>query len=223
MPIFSDILYLDNIENEFELMKEFTFKLQEKEEVYKGYNLRRNARAHLEFDSNDSVYKIPRNNLKNGDKINIVDLNGNSQVFTIINREFRKVKEEDFNNSFINSSNDESNLKSIDCDIRYSNKEMEWIIVGSAPVEMEDRIIMFSKDNKILIFSSWGNQLIYSARYDKLDKDNYVINNLKVALRPIDLTDREYIDKFKFQIKCHLDDLNWIDKWSNENYNQIKN
>lgn len=223
MPIFSDIIYLKNFENEMKLMKEFTFKLKEKEEIYKGYNLRINSKTQLEFDSNDSVYKIPRKNLKNGDKINIISLNGNSKVFTIINREFRKVKEEDFNHTSITSCNDQSNLKSIDCDIHYTNKEMEWIIVGTAPVEMEDRIIMFSKGNKILIFSSWGNQLIYSATFDKLDEDNYVINNLNVVLRPIDLTDSQYIDKFKFQIKCHLDNLNWINKWSNENYNKIKN
>tara|TARA_B100000963_G_C22367288_1_gene554287 strand:- start:53 stop:724 length:672 start_codon:yes stop_codon:yes gene_type:complete len=223
MPIFADIIYLDRNENEFELVNEFIFKFPKNGKEFKGYNLRMNSKNQLEFDSNDSVYKIPRQHLKNGDKIIINDLNGNTQEFAIIGREFRKVKEEDFKNSSISSYNDQSNLKSIECNICYSKKEMEWILVGTAPAEMEDRIIMYSKDNRIFIFSSWGGQLIYSAKYKKLDDKYYVINNLNIALQPAELTDKQYIDKFKFQLKCHLDYLNWIDKWSNENYNQIKN
>lgn len=217
MPIFSDIIYLEYIENEFEFSEEFTFKLSAHEEVYKGYNLRINSKSQLEFDSNDSVYKIPRHNLISGDKISIENLKGNSCEFKVINREFRKVREEDFVNSTLNK--DISQLKSIDCDIRFSTEEMQWILVGTAPVDMDDRIVMFSKDNNIMIFSSWGGQLIYSAKYEKVDAENYTINNLLVALRPIDLSDGEYVNKFKLQLQYHIDHRNWIDKWSNENFN----
>ena len=99
MPIFADIIYLDRNENEFELVNEFIFKFPKNGKEFKGYNLRMNSKNQLEFDSNDSVYKIPRQHLKNGDKIIINDLNGNTQEFAIIGREFRKVKEEDFKNS----------------------------------------------------------------------------------------------------------------------------
>ena len=219
MPIFSDIIYLESIENEFELLKEFNFKLSAKEEVYKGYNLRINSKSQLEFDSNDSVYKIPRQYLVSGDKITIDDLKGNSYDFKVINREFRKVKEDDFENSKLNS--DTSQLKSIDCDLRFTDEEMQWILVGTAPVDMSDRIVMFSKENIIKIFSSWGGQLFYCAKYERLDKENYVVNNLKVAIRAIEMTDKEYIDKFRFQLEYHLDDLNWINKCSTENYIKV--
>ena len=129
----------------------FKFQINNLNFELEGFSLKKNSNDRYEFISIDTVYKVPFEKLTKGDEITIFTgaNKTKSEKAIIIERNFLKQKEENFKN--LNFENTENNPRfvSISCKIKFNKKEMDWILIGSSPIEMEDRIVMYSKDNRV--------------------------------------------------------------------------
>ena len=218
MPLFLEKIVVKGNLGELKFDRGFKFQIDNLNFELEGFSLKKNRNDRFEFISNDTVYKVPIEKLSRGDEIRIFadDNKMKSEKAILIERDFLRQKEGNFKNLKVENTENNPRFLSINCKIKFNKKEMDWILIGSCPIEMEDRIVMYSKDDRILIYASWTGALYYDAKYKKIGDDEFLIYTLKAVKRKVEFSQRDFISDFKSKLEGHLNHRNWINKWSKE-------
>ncbi|MEL6832004.1 MAG: hypothetical protein AAFP77_03395 [Bacteroidota bacterium] len=223
MPIFTDKVVLEDLGDLF--LPEFKFRTALLDAPLSGFRLKSNGNGQHEFVSTDVTYKLPQKIFGSGSKITIQDRN-NEILYDRVRvkkRVFSRAKEVQFKNLQKENVVFNDYFEKINCHLTYKQEEMEWILRGYVPIEMEDRIIMYTKDNRILIYSSWSGGQIFEAEFQRTFWNNYVIHRLFARKRKVAHEARDHILRFKQQIESQfLTHRHYIEKWSQEYYDRNK-
>ena len=223
MPIFTDKIVLEDL-GELAL-SEFNFQTTLLKAPLSGYRLKENGRGQHEFVSTDVTYKLPQKVFGKGNLITLIQKDGR-EVRTkvrVADRQFYKAEEAHFKRLVKENVVDNDYFVKIDCELSYTQEEMDWILRGYAPMEMEDRIVMYAKTDRILIYNSWNGGLIFEAKFRQKLWGRFVIHQLFARKRKVTYDLGAPLRDFKQRIESQfLTHRHYIEKWSQDYYDRNK-
>lgn len=134
--------------------------------------------------------------------------------FQILSRETVRNSKKNYENKInLDWYRNPENSILMDCSLKYTEAEMNWIRVGISPLEMEDRVIMFvdEDDSSINFFSSWQDTGLWKGffRPDTGEKGGYEVYRLIAAKRQNREGD-DLLSGFTNQLQGHFDTLGYI-------------
>ena len=224
MPIFTDRFVVEDLGDLS--LSEFRFRTDLLDQPLIGYQLRRNKEGKHEFVSTETPSKLPMKVFGKRGRITLLDCEGNvlRTHVEIRERSFSNAKESQFKRLIQEQVLRNDNFVQVDCQLTYNQAEMDWILRGYVPIEMEDRIIMYAKDNRIFIYGSWNGVLMYEAQYyRKLFSKQYVINQLYARKRKVDFTSNSHLSNFQLHLESqYRTHRHYVQKWAQEYYEKNK-
>jgi len=105
--------------------------------------------------------------------------------------------------------------ETISCSIFYTAAEMNWIKTGIAPIEMEERVILFvdEEDQSINFFSSWQGQGLWKAYFRQTEQEGAAVEVYQlIACKRPQRDEARLLSDFSAQIRYHLDTLDYL-RW----------
>ena len=215
MPKYYDKITLNDNVIDIKLTSEVVFRNKRFNLDFDISFLRKNINDIYEFLSTKSLL-IPYNQFGGGDEISIFTWQGEllHDNIKIGQRQPFKACKSFF--PFLKDSNkeDESNFIILSCEIVYCDNDMDWILLGYIPEDMEDRIVIFEQEEKIFIYGFFGGYLMYEGKYRVKPNGTYLIYKLKARKRNVEFSKGELILDFKGYLDNTLNNKKYIEKWS---------
>lgn len=162
------------------------------------------------------IYNLSEADLQKGDTVQVYTekMDALIGVYEVLGRETMRNRKETYAGQ-LNSDwyQHPEQVEEINCSIWYTQPEMNWIKIGIAPVEMEERVILIvdDADHSINFYTSWQGAGLWKAYFRPATQSGYAVEVFRLIARKRAERDRDrLLSDFSSQIQFHLDTLEYV-------------